>query len=84
MIIKTIGNTTQQELNINGQSVLELLKLNHNIKMFNQMLKCIDEVCIKNNFWWQFKVNDQLILKSVDRYYPQDGDIIKFEYGEEE
>jgi len=84
LIIKTIGNTTQQELNINGQSVLELLKLNHNIKMFNQMLKCIDEVCIKNNFWWQFKVNDQLILKSVDRYYPQDGDIIKFEYGEEE
>lgn len=86
LIIRTIGNTTQEKSDINGLSALEMLQKNHNIKVTeswpNKFIKCVDDVCAKGGFWWQFFVNGKLVLKSLDKYYPKDGDIISLEYGD--
>ena len=88
LIIRTIGDTTEETLNINGLTALEILEKNHNIEIFqtgpNKFVKCVDDVCAKGGYWWQFFVNEELILKSLDSYYPKDGDRLLLEYGEEE
>tara|TARA_Y100000294_G_scaffold177884_1_gene205419 strand:- start:1365 stop:1667 length:303 start_codon:yes stop_codon:yes gene_type:complete len=87
-IIMTLGETIQEETDVGGVSVLGLLNKNHDIKVLqtptSKRLTCIDDVCAKNQFWWKFLVNDELVLSSVDKYYPKDGDVILLEYGEEE
>ena len=88
MVIRTLGNTTEEKLDINGLNALEMLKKNHDIKVTeswpNKFIKCIDDVCAKSEFWWQFSVNGKLTLKSLDNYYPKGGDVILLKYGEEE
>lgn len=87
LIILTLGKTTQEEADIQGLNVLEILNKKHNVEILNtatsKRLNCIDDVCANNRFWWKFFVNEKPILSSVDKYYPKDGDIILLEYGEE-
>ena len=88
LIIITLGDTIQEGVDIEGLSVLDILNKNHDIKILqtptSKRLTCIDDVCAKNEFWWQFIVNEKHVLKSLDTYYPKDGDIILIKYGEEE
>ena len=87
LTIVTIGNTTNEVLDINGLTVLELLKKTHDIEIIQtgpgKMVKCIDGVCAKGVFWWQFHVNGELAPSSVDRYYPKESEIILLKYGDE-
>ncbi|MDP6600466.1 MAG: DUF4430 domain-containing protein, partial [Candidatus Woesearchaeota archaeon] len=77
-----------EEVDIGGLSVLDILNKNHDIKTLqtptSKRLTCIDGVCAKGGFWWQFLINGELVLSSVDKYYPKEGEIILLEYGEEE
>jgi hypothetical protein len=86
LMILTLGDTIQEEADIDGLNVLDILNRNHNVKtlqtLTSKRLTCIDAVCAKNEFWWKFFVNGKRILMSIDKYYPQDGDIILLEYGE--
>ncbi len=88
LVIITLGDTIQEEVDIGGLSVLDILNKNHDIKTLqtptSKRLTCIDGVCAKNEFWWQFFVNEELVLSSIDKYYPKEGEIILLEYGEEE
>ena len=88
LVIITLGDTIQEEVDIGGLSVLDILNKNHDIKILqtptSKRLTCIDGVCAKNEFWWQFFVNEELVLSSIDKYYPKEGEIILLEYGEEE
>ncbi len=88
LVIRTLGNTTEEKLDINGLNALEILKKNHNIEVTeswpNKFVKCVDDVCAKGEFWWQFSVNGKLALESLGNYYPKDRDIILLKYGEEE
>jgi len=88
LVIITLGETIQEEVDIGGLSVLDILNKNHDIKILqtptSKRLTCIDGVCAKNEFWWQFFVNEELVLSSIDKYYPKEGEIILLEYGEEE
>ena len=88
LVIRTLGNTTEEKLDINGLNALEILQQNHNIEVTeswpNKFIKCIDDVCAKSEFWWQFFVNGKLTLNSLDKYYPKGGDIISLKYGGEE
>jgi|TARA_Y100000310_G_C20644838_1_gene795983 hypothetical protein len=88
LVIITLGETIQEEVDIGGLSVLDILNKNHDIKTLqtptSKRLTCIDGVCAKGGFWWQFFVNEELVLSSVDKYYPKEGEIILLEYGEEE
>ncbi len=88
LVIITLGETIQEEVDIGGLSVLDILNKNHDIKTLqtptSKRLTCIDGVCAKNEFWWQFFVNEELVLSSIDKYYPKEGEIILLEYGEEE
>ena len=88
LVIRTLGNTTEEKLDINGLNALEILQQNHNIEVTeswpNKFIKCVDDVCAKSEFWWQFFVNEKVVLKSLDNYYPKEGDVILLKYGEEE
>lgn len=83
LIIRTIGSTTQEQIKLDGSTLLTLLKQKHDIKLSGNKLSCIDDICAKKGFWWRFFVNEKLILSSVDKYYPKDGDIILLDYGVE-
>ena len=87
LVIITLGETIQEEVDIGGLSVLDILNKNHDIKILqtptSKRLTCIDGVCAKNEFWWQFFVNEELVLSSIDKYYPKEGEIILLEYGDE-
>ncbi|MCK5282497.1 MAG: DUF4430 domain-containing protein [Nanoarchaeota archaeon] len=86
LIIKTIGETSREIIDIKGRTALEILKQNHSVKTIQGltagMIKCIDDICSKNSYWWKFSVNGDLSIKSADKYYPKDEDIIFLEYGE--
>ena len=88
MVIITLGETIREEVDVEGLSVLDILNKNHDIKTLqaptSTRLTCIDNVCAKGGFWWQFKVNGKHVLMSVDKYYPKESEIILLEYGEEE
>jgi hypothetical protein len=88
LVIITLGETIQEEVDIKGLSALDILNKNHDIKtlqtLTSKRITCIDGVCAKNEFWWKFLVNEQLVLSSVDKYYPKDEDTILLEYGEYE
>ena len=64
LTIVTIGSTTNEELTANGDTLLDILKDRHAIKGETK-LECIDEVCNKGGFWWQFYVNDKIVLNTV-------------------
>ena len=87
-MIITLGDTVQERVDVGDVSVLDILDKNHDIKTLrtptSERLTCIDGVCAKGDYWWQFFVNEELVLKSVDTYYPKDGDELLLEYGEEE
>lgn len=83
LIIRTIGSTTQEQIKLDGSSVLSILKQKHDIKLSGNKLSCIDDICAKKGFWWRFFVNEKLILNSVDKYYPKNEDIILLDYGVE-
>ena len=86
IVIKTLGKTTLQNVSANGRSLYEILDKHHDLEVqFNGIsasLLCIDQVCAKNGFWWQLYVNDKLVLKTIDTYFPKKGDKIILEYGE--
>ena len=88
LTIITIGSTTEEEVDINGLTALEILQKSHDIEFIknspSKMIRCIDGVCAKGGFWWQFQVNGKLVLMSVDKYYPKESEIILLEYGDEE
>ena len=85
LVIKTLGNTTKEEVDIGGSSALDILSRSHDVEVLktwaSRRLDCIDGVCAENGFWWRFYVNDEIILSSVDKYYPKEGDTITLEYG---
>lgn len=78
LIIKTLGETTKENITIDGSNVLN----NIDGRIRAGRLECIENICSKNGFWWNFYVNDKLVLYAVDNYYPRDGDIIELEYGD--
>ena len=82
IIIKTLGSTRKEIFDANGESVIELLERNHQVKINSNRLDCIDSVCTNKDFWWQFYVNNDLVLSSVQSYIPREGDIIRLEYGD--
>ncbi|HJN56556.1 MAG: DUF4430 domain-containing protein [Candidatus Woesearchaeota archaeon] len=86
VIIRTIGSTSSEEHKIDGRTALDIISKNHIIETIktgsNEMVKCIDDVCAKNSYWWKFFANEKLSLISIDKYYPKDKDIILLEYGE--
>ena len=81
IVISVLGHNTEEVIDLNQETVTEILKRNHDIKGTNR-LECIDEICNQNEFWWQLYVNDKIILNSVNKYVPKKGDIVKLEYGE--
>ena len=84
--ISTIGSTSSEEHKIDGLTALDIISKNHAIETIktgsNEMVKCIDNVCAKNSYWWKFFANEKLSLISIDKYYPKDKDVILLEYGE--
>jgi hypothetical protein len=86
VIIRTIGSTSNEEHKIDGLTALDIISKNHTVETIktgsNKMVKCIDNVCAKNSYWWKFFANEKLSLISIDKYYPKDKDVILLEYGE--
>lgn len=86
LVIVTLGETIQEEFDVGDLSVLDIINKNHDTKILetpiSKRLTCIDDVCAKGGFWWQFFVNGEPVLSSVDKYYPKNGDILLLEYGE--
>ena len=84
LIVRSIGNTTSEKFNVVSATALDLLKYRHDVELSrNGFVKCIDEVCVKNDFTWTFYVDDEIVLSSVDKYYPKDGEIIELKFGDE-
>ena len=85
MIIKTLGETIEEEIDV-GESVLNILMEKHDVETIqtasSKLIKCIDKVCSKNQIWWKMIVNDERVLMSADKYYPKDRDKILLDYGE--
>jgi hypothetical protein len=88
LVIITLGDTVQEEIDVEGLSVLDILNKNHDVKtlqtLTSKRITCIDGVCARNQFWWQFIVNGKHVLKSIDKYYPKESEIILLKYGDEE
>ena len=81
LVINVLGNSKEEIIDLNQETVIEILRKNHDIKGKTR-LECIDAICNQNEFWWHFYVNDKVILSAVDKYMPKKGDTIKLEYGE--
>jgi hypothetical protein len=84
LVVKTLGSTTREEFRV-GTSVLDNLNKTHKVRMAVSIVKtieCIDEICIKNDFWWEFKVNNKTVLATPASYYPKDKDKVELLYGD--
>ena len=82
LVVKSIGNTTTEKFNVIKASALQLLKYRHNVELTkNNFIKCIDGICVENEYMWTFYVNDEFILRSADKYYPEEDDILEFRFG---
>lgn len=82
LIIKSLGETTEERFNFSDGTALGLLKNKHKIKaMLNdKFIECIDDVCADGGYLWLFYVNNKTINYGVKRYKLNDGDIIMFEF----
>ncbi len=63
-------------------SALELIKQRHNVEtsLNKQFVKCIDNICVENEYGWSLFVNDKYINYGVNAYKVKRGDKIKFEF----
>ncbi len=82
LTIRSLGNTTSEYYDGSGTSPLELLKQRHDVKtsLNNQFVKCIDNVCVENEYGWSLFVNDKYINYGVNAYKIKRGDKIMFEF----
>lgn len=81
-MIKSIGNTTTEKFNVMDANALQILMQKHNVELTkNNFIKCIDSVCVKNEYSWTFYVNNKFVLSSADKYYPKDNDVLEFRFG---
>ncbi|MBU0980058.1 MAG: DUF4430 domain-containing protein [Nanoarchaeota archaeon] len=46
-----------------------------------KMIKCLDEVCANQNYYWKTYINDEYVTFGIDQLPLEDGDIVELRYG---
>ena len=78
LVIKTIGNTTIEEFDKVGYTALEMLQINHDVKLtYGNVIKCIDNVCAQSGYWWPLYVNGKKASVGAQSYIVKNNDKVE-------
>ena len=85
LVIKSLGATKTERFKFSKGTPLGILKYDHRVDTFlnDNFIECIDDVCADGNYMWLFYVNNKTINYGVKNYKLKDGDVIMFEFTNE-
>lgn len=75
----SLGKTTTEIFNQTGITALELLKINHKVKLiYGNTIKCIDDICAESGYWWPLYINNKKASLGAHYYKIKGNDEIEF------
>ena len=80
IIVTSIGYKSEQHYKFVSATALELLRLNHSVKLKNTFIECIDDTGAESGFWWPLFVNGKESSEGASFYKVGDGDTIEFKF----
>jgi competence protein ComGC len=85
LIIKVFNTTKVDKYSFRNITALELLELDNDVNVtyskFGAFIRCINNICSNDNYYWLYYVNGNLAQVGAGEYVVKSGDRIEFKYG---